>query len=109
MKRISQSLTIILFGISTFFNPLAFLTLFTKNFVFYLRSRVFLEKSLVYYFQSVHIIFGTVVVNHWKTIFDIVIAFKIMILASSVFSLNILKPFNYFFLFQSFVLREANT
>ena len=43
--------------------------------MFYLRRRVIPEKSILYFFKLLTICFGAVVINAWKTIFDIAIVF----------------------------------
>ena len=69
------------------FQPFSIIVV-TKSFMFYLRSRVIPEKKAFEFFQVRSEDFGTVVINDWKTIFDITIVLNITIFPSSVRFLN---------------------
>ena len=55
--------------------------------MFYLRSKVFPEKKLFVFFfsSSLVICFGIVLINDWKTIFDIAFVLKVTIFLSQRF------------------------
>ena len=75
---------IILFGISTFFNPPALESLH-RVLCFILGEELFKKKAIcIFFLSSLTICFGTVVINAWKTNFDIAIVLKITIFPSGV-------------------------
>ena len=51
------------------FNPPA-LEWFQRVSYFILLEKLFQKKSLLYFFKFIHDVFGAVLVNGWKTIFD---------------------------------------
>ena len=63
--------------------------------MFYLRSRVFPQKSLLYFSSLFIISFGTIVINDWKTIFDIATVLKITIFPESFLILHVSMLFEY--------------